>query len=123
MRLAETVAPTDLAVIIEGETGSGKEYIARYIHSQAVPEKTIPLLHSTAVPFPRTWQTVSSLDISKDLLPARSKDKTGVFEEAHGGTLFLDEIGNLSYDIQVKLLRSLQEKSITRRWRYQKQAC
>ncbi len=113
MRLAETVAPTDLAVIIEGETGSGKEYIARYIHSRS-PRKNHPFIALDCGAIPKDLANSELFGHIKGSFTGAIKDKTGVFEEAHGGTLFLDEIGNLSYDIQVKLLRSLQEKSITR---------
>ncbi len=113
MQLAETVAPTDLAVIIEGETGSGKEYIARYIHANS-PRKTHPFIALDCGAIPKDLANSELFGHIKGSFTGAIKDKTGVFEEAHGGTLFLDEIGNLTYDIQVKLLRSLQEKSITR---------
>ncbi|HYW94191.1 MAG TPA: sigma-54 dependent transcriptional regulator, partial [Bacteroidales bacterium] len=109
----ETVAPTDLAVLIEGETGSGKEYIARYIHSRS-PRKNHPFIALDCGAIPKDLANSELFGHIKGSFTGAIKDKTGVFEEAHEGTLFLDEIGNLSYDIQVKLLRSLQEKSITR---------
>ena len=113
MRLAETVAPTDLAVLIEGETGSGKEYVARYIHSKS-PRKNHPFIALDCGAIPKDLANSELFGHIKGSFTGAIKDKTGVFEEADGGTLFLDEIGNLTYDIQVKLLRSLQEKSISR---------
>ena len=113
MRLAETVAPTDLAVLIEGETGSGKEYVARYIHSKS-PRKNHPFIALDCGAIPKDLANSELFGHIKGSFTGAIKDKTGVFEEADKGTLFLDEIGNLTYDIQVKLLRSLQEKSITR---------
>ena len=106
------VAPTDMSVIIEGESGTGKEYVARSIHQ-----------HSK-----RASQTFVAVDcgaLSKDLAASELfghvkgaftgalQDKTGQFEMANGGTLFLDEVGNLSYEVQVKLLRAIQERIIS----------
>jgi len=107
----DVVAPTDMAILIQGESGTGKEYVARAIHRQS---------KRAAKPFVAIDCGALSKDLAASELFGHAKgaftgaiaDKKGVFEWADGGTLFLDEVGNLSYDVQVKLLRSLQEKVI-----------
>jgi two-component system response regulator HydG len=107
----DVVAPTDMAILIQGESGTGKEYVARAIHRQS---------KRAAKPFVAIDCGALSKDLAASELFGHVKgaftgaiaDKKGVFEWADGGTLFLDEVGNLSYDVQVKLLRSLQEKII-----------
>ncbi len=113
LKLSDTVAPTDLSVLIEGETGSGKEYIARYIHAKS-PRKNKPFIALDCGAIPKDLANSELFGHIKGSFTGAIKDKTGVFEEANGGTLFLDEVGNLRYDIQIKLLRALQEKTITR---------
>ncbi|PXX97737.1 sigma-54-dependent Fis family transcriptional regulator [Marinifilum breve] len=107
------VAPTDMSVIIEGESGTGKEIAARRIHSESNRKgKTFVAVDCGAL----------STDLAGSELFGHVKgsftgaitDKEGQFEAAKGGTLFLDEIGNLSYEIQVKLLRALQERKVRR---------
>ena len=107
------VAPTDMSVIIEGESGTGKEIAARRIHAESKRKK-------------KAFVAVDCGALSTDLAGSELfghikgsftgaiNDKEGQFETAKGGTLFLDEIGNLSYEIQVKLLRALQERKIRR---------
>jgi two-component system, NtrC family, response regulator HydG len=109
--LIKIVAPTDLSVIIEGESGTGKEYIARSIHK-----------HSKRVhePFVAVDCGVLSKELAASELFGHVKgaftgavtDKDGQFLLANGGTLFLDEIGNLSYEVQVQLLRAIQERTV-----------
>jgi two-component system response regulator HydG len=105
------IAPTDMSVLIQGESGTGKEYVARMIHSQSKRSS-------------RSFVAIDCGALSKELAASELfghlrgaftgaiADKKGVFEYVEGGTLFLDEVGNLSYDVQVKLLRALQEKVI-----------
>jgi len=105
------IAPTDMSVIIQGESGTGKEYVARLIHS---------LSRRRDQPFVAVDCGTLSADLAGSELFGHVRgaftgalhNKTGTFELAHGGTLFLDEIGNLTYDVQVKLLRALQERLI-----------
>ncbi|MGQ1911676.1 sigma-54-dependent transcriptional regulator [Marinifilum sp. RC60d5] len=107
------VAPTDMSVIIEGESGTGKEIAARRIHSESKRNNKI---------FVAVDCGALSADLAGSELFGHIKgsftgaitDKEGQFEAAKGGTLFLDEIGNLSYEIQVKLLRALQERKVRR---------
>ena len=105
------VAPTDISVIIQGESGTGKEYAARTLHQQS---------KRAAQPFVAIDCGALSKDLAASELFGHVKgaftgaltDKKGQFEAANGGTLFLDEIGNLSYEVQVKLLRALQERVV-----------
>lgn len=109
----ELVAPTKMSVLILGESGTGKEYAAKMVHSLSS----------------RSNENFYALDcgaLSKELAASELfghvkgaftgalYDKQGAFEKAHKGTLFLDEVGNLSYDVQVQLLRALQERKIRR---------
>lgn len=107
----DLVAPTEMSVMIIGESGTGKEHIARSIHNQS---------KRSAGPFIAVDCGVLSKELAASELFGHAKgaftgalqDKVGVMEKANGGTLFLDEIGNLGYDVQVKLLRTLQERTI-----------
>jgi two-component system response regulator HydG len=107
----DLVSPTDMSVIIQGESGTGKEYAARAIHAKS---------NRADKPFVALDCGAMSKDLAASELFGHVKgaftgaltDKKGQFEVADGGTLFLDEIGNLSYEVQVKLLRALQERSI-----------
>ncbi len=107
----DLVAATDMSVIIQGESGTGKEYIARHIHEKS---------QRRAKPFVAVDCGALSSELAgseffghiKGSFTGAIQDKTGQFEAANQGTLFLDEIGNLSYDIQVKLLRAIQERQI-----------
>jgi two-component system response regulator HydG len=105
------VAPTDISVIIQGESGTGKEHVARTIHKLSKRAKA---------PFVAVDCGAISGEIANSELFGHIKgsftgavnDKQGIFEAAQGGTIFLDEVANLGYDIQVKLLRALQEREI-----------
>ncbi len=113
LELARTVAPTDLSVIINGETGSGKEFLARYIHMNSRRNKQ-PFVALDCGAIPKTLANSELFGHIKGSFTGAVADKIGVFQEADGGTLFLDEIGNLEYEVQVKLLRTLQERKVTR---------
>lgn len=105
------VAPTKMSVLILGESGTGKEFVARMLHENS-PRREAPFI------------AVDCGSLSKELAPSELfghlkgsftsavGDKKGVFEQAKGGTVFLDEVGNLSYEVQVQLLRALQEKKV-----------
>ena len=107
----ELVAPTKFSVLIMGESGTGKEFIAEMIH-QCSPRRDKPFI------------AVDCGSLSKELAPSELfghlkgsftssiADKKGVFEQAKGGTVFLDEVGNLPYEVQMQLLRSLQEQKV-----------
>ena len=109
--LAQKVSVTDVPVLLTGETGTGKEVFAQAIHYSSKRSK-------------QNFVAVNCSSFSKELLESEMfghkagsftgalKDKKGLFEEANNGTIFLDEIGNLSYEVQIQLLRALQERKI-----------
>lgn len=111
LELVKVVAPTELSVIIEGESGTGKENVANTIHR---------LSKRASGPFVALDCGALSKDLAASELFGHVKgsftgavnNKVGQFEMANGGTLFLDEVGNLSYEVQVKLLRAVQERKI-----------
>lgn len=110
---AKMVAPTNMSVLIQGETGSGKEYVARLIHKNSmVKNKKFIAIDCGAIP--RELASSELFGHIKGSFTGALSDKVGYFEQANGGTIFLDEIGNLSYETQIKLLRAIQQKIIKR---------
>ena len=107
------VAPTNMSVIVEGESGTGKEYVSRMIHQQSKRAEA-PFIAIDCGALPKDLAGSELFGHLKGAFTGAVKDKTGQFEAAHGGTLFLDEIGNLPYEIQVQLLRAIQERTIRR---------
>ena len=113
MKHVEAVAPTDMPVLIQGETGSGKEFIARAIHYNS-KRSNKPFIAVDCGALPKELANSELFGHVKGSFTGALSDKTGYFEHANGGTLFLDEVGNLPYENQVKLLRALQENIINR---------
>ncbi|WP_163708138.1 sigma-54-dependent transcriptional regulator [Mangrovibacterium lignilyticum] len=111
--LAKKVAPTNMSVIIEGETGTGKEYIARFIHDNSL-RRDKPFVAIDCGAIPKDIANSELFGHVKGSFTGAVVDKEGVFQKADGGTLFLDEIGNLTYEIQLKLLRTIQEREVSR---------
>ncbi|TVQ92280.1 MAG: sigma-54-dependent Fis family transcriptional regulator [Bacteroidetes bacterium] len=107
----DLVAPTDMSVIIQGESGTGKEYIARKIHAQS-NRHDFPFVAIDCGALSKELAGSEFFGHIKGSFTGALNDKIGQFEVANGGTLFLDEIGNLSYEVQVKLLRAIQERKI-----------
>lgn len=107
----DLVAPTDLSVMIIGESGTGKEHVARSIHNQSKRSKGAFVAVDCGV-LSKELAASELFGHAKGSFTGALQDKVGVLEKANGGTLFLDEIGNLSYDVQIKLLRTLQERTI-----------
>jgi two-component system nitrogen regulation response regulator GlnG len=107
------VAPTDFTVLIYGETGSGKELVARALHSGST-RRDRPLVPVDCGSIPATLIESELFGHEKGAFTGAERTKPGKFEVAAGGTLFLDEISNLPLDVQPKLLRALQEKQIWR---------
>lgn len=107
----ELVAPTNMSVIIQGESGTGKEYVARTIHAKSMRANK-PFVAIDCGVLTNDLASSELFGYVKGAFTGALQNKKGQFEFANGGTLFLDEIGNLNYDVQVKLLRTLQEKVI-----------
>ena len=113
MDLALRVAPFPSTVLLTGESGSGKEAVARAIH-RASPRGDKPFVAINAGAIPENLLESELFGHEKGAFTGADRAREGVFEEAHGGTLFLDELGELSLPLQVKLLRVLQERTIRR---------
>ena len=105
------VAPTPMAVLINGASGTGKEYVAHRIH-QLSKRADKPFIAIDCGSIPKDLAASEFFGHVKGSFTGALTDKKGAFVEANGGTLFLDEIGNLSYEVQVQLLRAIQEKRI-----------
>lgn len=105
------VAPTNMPVLIKGASGTGKEHIARLIHQES-RRKDRPFIAVDCGAIPKDLAGSEFFGHKKGSFTGALSDKKGAFAEADGGTLFLDEVGNLSYEVQVQLLRALQEKKI-----------
>jgi len=105
------VAPTDFSVIIQGDNGTGKELAARSIHDLS-KRKDAPFVALDCGALSSDLAGSELFGHVKGAFTGAVQNKTGQFQEANGGTLFLDEVGNLDYEIQVKLLRALQEHEI-----------
>ncbi|KMM86335.1 Sigma-54 interaction domain-containing protein [Pseudomonas taetrolens] len=109
----QQIAPSDASVLIIGETGTGKELVARHIH-QLSHRHQQPFVAVNCGAFAETLVEAELFGHEKGAFTGALGAKAGWFEEADGGTLFLDEIGDLSLPIQVKLLRVLQEQEVVR---------
>lgn len=112
-RYIELIAPADIAVIINGETGTGKEFVAQSVHKFS-KRADKPFIAIDCGALPRELAGSELFGHVKGSFTGAIADKQGSFEIADGGTVFLDEIGNLSYENQVKLLRVIQERKIKR---------
>lgn len=111
--LAMKIAPTDSNVLITGETGTGKEMLARAIHAMS-PRRDKPFVAVNASAIPENLQESELFGHRKGSFTGAMQDRRGLFEEASSGTLFLDEIGDTSLGLQVKLLRALENRVIRR---------
>lgn len=107
----ELVAPTRFSVLILGESGTGKEYIARMIHDCS-PRKNGPFIPVDCGSLSKELAPSELFGHLKGSFTSAIADKKGVFEQAKGGTVFLDEVGNLPYEVQMQMLRALQEQKV-----------
>ena len=105
------VAPTDMSVLVTGASGTGKEYIARRIHEQSNRSKA-PFVAVDCGAIPKELAASEFFGHVKGSFTGAIENRTGAFVAAQGGTIFLDEIGNLTYEVQVQLLRALQERKV-----------
>ncbi len=109
----DKVAPTDARVLVNGQNGTGKELVARWIHEKSArKEEAIVEVNCAAIPSELIESEL--FGHTKGAFTSAHKDRKGKFELANGGTLFLDEIGDMTLSAQAKVLRALQENTITR---------
>ena len=111
--LVARVAPTDATVLITGESGVGKEHIAREVHQQSA-RRDRPFVAVSCGEFAETLLETELFGHVRGAFTGAMQDRPGVFEAAHRGTLFLDEIGDVSPGLQVRLLRVLQAREVRR---------
>ncbi len=112
-KLVRQVAETDVTVLVQGETGTGKELIAKAIHLNSQRrEKPFVTVQCSAIP--ETLMESELFGYERGAFTGAARQRIGKFEEANGGTIFLDEIGDVPLDIQTKLLRILQDKRVSR---------
>lgn len=112
-RLVESVAPTEVTVLLTGHSGTGKELVAKAIHRES-PRKQAPFIPINCGAIPETLLESELFGHTRGAFTGAHRDKIGKFEQAEGGTIFLDEIGELPSSLQVKLLRFLQDRKIER---------
>lgn len=113
LKHASLVAPTNLSVLITGESGVGKEELAKYIHQQSL-RNAAPFITLDCGSLSEELFASELFGHVKGAFTGALQDKIGLLEQANSGTLFLDELGNLSYENQIKLLRVIQEKKVRR---------
>jgi DNA-binding NtrC family response regulator len=109
----ERIAPKNLTVLVQGETGTGKEEVARAIHARS-PRTSAPFVVIDATALPESLAESLLFGHEKGAFTGADQRRTGLFEAANGGTVFLDEIGELPPPIQAKFLRVLERREVTR---------
>jgi len=112
-RIVQKVAPTNSTVLIYGESGTGKELFAKSIHYNS-PRKNKPFFAINCAAIPETLLESELFGYEKGAFTGAFSRHNGLFEQANGSTLFLDEIGDLTFNTQAKLLRTIQEREIRR---------
>jgi two-component system response regulator HydG len=112
-KLIEDIAPTDVTVLIQSESGTGKELVARAIHQKSL-RKNEPFIVINCSAYPTALLEAELFGHEKGAFTGAVHQKSGHFEQAHGGTVFLDEIGEIDPSAQIKLLRVLQTQKFER---------
>ncbi len=112
--LIEKVADTDATILLRGESGTGKELVARAIHEQSKPHRRGAFVAINCAALPSELIESELFGHEKGAFTGAAARRKGKFEQANGGTIFLDEIGDMSANVQAKLLRALEERSIER---------
>src|SRR5262249_15315811 len=110
---AQAIAASDVAVLIEGETGSGKGVLAKWIHENG-PRSSEPFVDLNCAGFSREFLESELFGFERGAFTGAVTAKSGLLEVAHRGTVFLDEIGDMDPGVQPKLLKVLEEKRIRR---------
>lgn len=111
--MIDRVAPTDARVLITGQNGTGKELVARWLHEKS-NRADMPFVEVNCAAIPSELIESELFGHEKGAFTSAIKQRIGKFEQANGGTIFLDEIGDMSLSAQAKVLRALQENTITR---------
>ncbi|PWT95179.1 MAG: hypothetical protein C5B55_01630 [Blastocatellia bacterium] len=112
--MIEKVAETDATVLVRGESGTGKELVAREIHERNSARRNASFVAVNCAALPSELIESELFGHEKGAFTGAAAKREGKFEQAHGGTLFLDEIGDMSSNVQAKLLRALEERRIER---------
>src|SRR6187549_868946 len=113
IKMAQQIAGSDASVMVTGESGTGKEVLARYVHSRSTRAKR-PFISINCAAIPEHLLESELFGHEKGAFTGAIAAKPGLFELAHGGSLFLDELGSLPLDLQAKLLRVLEARTIRR---------
>lgn len=113
LKSLKSVAESEITLLVLGETGTGKELAADYVHKHSF-RKDSPLIKVNCGAIPESLLEVELFGCVKGAYTGADRSRPGMLEQAHGGTLFLDEIGEIPTNMQIKLLRAIQEKEVTR---------
>src|SRR3712207_1901426 len=112
--MIDKVAETDATVLVRGESGTGKELVARELHERSAARRRGAFVAVNCAALPSELIESELFGHEKGAFTGAANRRRGKFEQAHGGTLFLDEIGDMSANVQAKLLRALEERQIER---------